>query len=135
MMIDFALAAQASQGLSPDEAIRQACLLRFRPIMMTTFSALLGRWPLALGTGPGSELRMPLGIAIVGGLLISQVLTLFTTPVVYLAFEGLRPQARRDRAHEPSPPPCADRPGDGRSRHHAHPLRGRTEGSDADWTV
>jgi multidrug efflux pump subunit AcrB len=84
MMIDFALEAERDQNMSPRDAIHQACLLRFRPIMMTTLAALLGALPLALGTGTGSELRRPLGISIVGGLLISQVLTLFTTPVVYL---------------------------------------------------
>jgi multidrug efflux pump len=89
MMIDFALEAEREQGLSPHEAIYQACLLRFRPIMMTTMAALLGGLPLALGTGTGSELRRPLGITIVGGLLVSQVLTLFTTPVVYLFFDRL----------------------------------------------
>ncbi len=89
MMIDFALEAERKEGKSPDEAIYQACLLRFRPIMMTTMAALLGGVPLALGTGTGSELRRPLGITIIGGLLFSQVLTLYTTPVIYLSFDRL----------------------------------------------
>jgi multidrug efflux pump len=86
MMIDFALEAERHEGKTPEEAIYQACLLRFRPIMMTTMAALLGAVPLAFGTGVGSELRKPLGITIIGGLLVSQVLTLFTTPVIYLSF-------------------------------------------------
>src|SRR5205807_7207251 len=84
MMIDFALEAERDRQRSPREAIHEACLLRFRPIMMTTMAALLGGLPLALGSGTGAELRRPLGITIVGGLLVSQVLTLFTTPVIYL---------------------------------------------------
>ncbi|HEX4154313.1 MAG TPA: multidrug efflux RND transporter permease subunit [Acidobacteriaceae bacterium] len=87
MMIDFALQAEREEGMSPEDAIYQACLLRFRPIMMTTMAALLGAVPLAFGSGTGSELRRPLGVTIIGGLLISQVLTLFTTPVVYLFFD------------------------------------------------
>jgi multidrug efflux pump len=89
MMIDFALEAERVEKKPPEEAIYQACLLRFRPIMMTTMAALLGGLPLALGTGTGSELRHPLGITIVGGLLVSQALTLYTTPVVYLWFDRL----------------------------------------------
>jgi multidrug efflux pump subunit AcrB len=90
MMIDFALEAERKEGKGPAEAIFEACLLRFRPIMMTTMAALFGALPLALGTGVGSELRRPLGIAIVGGLLVSQLLTLYTTPVVYLYLDRMR---------------------------------------------
>lgn len=95
MMIDFALAAEREQGMSPREAIYQACLLRFRPILMTTLAALLGALPLMLSTGVGAELRRPLGIGMVGGLLVSQVLTLFTTPVIYLLFDRLGHAVRR----------------------------------------
>jgi len=97
MMIDFALDAERNQGMAPADAIYQACLLRFRPIMMTTMAALLGALPLMLGTGMGSELRQPLGISIVGGLIVSQVLTLFTTPVIYLAFDSLSRRLRRSK--------------------------------------
>ncbi len=89
MMIDFALEAERKEGKSPEESIFQACLLRFRPIMMTTMAALLGAVPLAFGHGTGSELRRPLGITIIGGLLLSQLITLYTTPVIYLVFDGI----------------------------------------------
>jgi multidrug efflux pump len=100
MMVDFAIEAERREGKPPEEAIFQACLLRFRPIMMTTFAALLGALPLALGHGVGSELRRPLGISIIGGLLISQVLTLYTTPVIYLAFDRLSRRVRKRGSSE-----------------------------------
>ncbi len=103
LMIDFAVVAQRLQGLSPREAIYQACLLRFRPILMTTVAAIFGALPLMFGTGTGSELRHPLGVSIVGGLLVSQVLTLFTTPVIYLAFDRIAARMRGRR-----PPRAAD---------------------------
>jgi multidrug efflux pump len=102
MMIDFALEAERVEGKPPVEAIYQACLLRFRPIMMTTMAALLGAVPLAVGSGTGSELRRPLGITIIGGLIFSQVLTLFTTPVIYLAFDRLGTWVARRRGGGPS---------------------------------
>jgi multidrug efflux pump len=112
MMIDFALYTEREHGKPPTEAIREACLLRFRPIMMTTMAALLGGLPLALGTGTGSELRRPLGITIVGGLIVSQMLTLFTTPVVYIYIDRLRLWLAgiRTKAHTPVRPPVVRRP-------------------------
>jgi multidrug efflux pump len=101
MMIDFALEAQREQGNSAQDAIYEACLLRFRPIMMTTLAALFGALPLALGSGTGAELRRPLGISIVGGLLVSQLLTLFTTPVIYLLMDRLSKKLRRPAAADP----------------------------------
>ena len=103
MMVDFAIEAERTRGLPPREAMREACLLRFRPIMMTTMAALLGALPLALERGAGSELRFPLGVTIVGGLLLSQFLTLYTTPAIYLGFERLRRRVAGPRAAEPAP--------------------------------
>ncbi|MHB8564802.1 MAG: efflux RND transporter permease subunit, partial [Acidiferrobacteraceae bacterium] len=94
IMVDFAIEGERLRGLSPEDAILEACLLRFRPIMMTTMAALFGAVPLVLESGAGSELRIPLGITIIGGLLVSQLLTLFTTPVIYVALDQLRPRTR-----------------------------------------
>ncbi len=96
MMIDFALYAERQEGKTPRTAIHQACLLRFRPILMTTMAALFVSLPLMFGTGTGSELRHPLGISIVGGLIVSQILTLFTTPVIYLMFDRLARRLKGD---------------------------------------
>jgi len=109
MMVDFALEGERQRGLNSTDAIYQACLLRFRPIMMTTMAALLGGIPLAFGTGFGSELRRPLGIAMVGGLLLSQVLTLYTTPVIYIFFDNLAQRFSGARGHngaDPEPQPA-----------------------------
>jgi multidrug efflux pump len=114
LIIDFALEAERSRGLSPLEAVREASLLRFRPIMMTTLAALFGALPLAVESGTGAELRFPLGISIIGGLLLSQLLTLYTTPVIYLALD------RINRSLEPSLPPVPDDAGP--------PVAGATEG-------
>jgi multidrug efflux pump subunit AcrB len=100
MMVDFALQAEREQHLSPEASIRQACLLRFRPIMMTTMAALLGALPLMLERGTGSELRQPLGYTMVGGLILSQALTLFTTPVIYLYLDQFTGQRRREHSRE-----------------------------------
>ena len=100
MMIDFALDAERTRGLPPEEAILEASLLRFRPIMMTTLAALFGALPLALGHGTGSELRIPLGITIIGGLLLSQLVTLYTTPVIYLMLERMRHRISGPRPRE-----------------------------------
>src|SRR5208282_5668834 len=97
MMVDFAIAAERERGLTPEESIKEAALLRFRPILMTTMAALLGGLPLMLGNGTGSELRQPLGYAMVGGLALSQVLTLYTTPVIYLYLDRLQHWLRRNR--------------------------------------
>jgi multidrug efflux pump len=108
MMIDFALEAERKEGKSSEEAIYQACLLRFRPIMMTTMAALLGGLPLALGSGIGSELRRPLGISMVGGLILSQILTLYTTPVIYIYFDRLARRFSRAAGEERIEPAPAD---------------------------
>jgi multidrug efflux pump subunit AcrB len=107
MMVDFALSAERDEGLEPEAAIRKACLLRFRPIMMTTMSALLGALPLALGHGTGSELRQPMGVTMVGGLILSQAMTLFTTPVVYLYLDRWANRHKRARAATPDEPVAA----------------------------
>jgi multidrug efflux pump subunit AcrB len=125
MMVDFAIQAEREQHLSPHDAIRQACLLRFRPIMMTTMAALLGALPLALGRGTGSELRQPLGYTMVGGLIMSQALTLFTTPVIYLYLDELSLKLKRRRRQKHPGGPTMEPPPRSPERT-APPLEGST---------
>jgi multidrug efflux pump subunit AcrB len=101
MMVDFALTAEREEGLDPQAAIRRACLLRFRPIMMTTMAAMFGALPLALGHGTGSELRQPMGVTMVGGLILSQAMTLFTTPVIYLYLDRWANRHKKARISTP----------------------------------
>ncbi len=103
MLVDFALDAERNEGLKPEESITKACLLRFRPILMTTMAALLGAVPLAVGTGTGAELRQPLGYTIIGGLALSQILTPFTTPIVYLHLDRLSAMLKRMRRDRSTP--------------------------------
>jgi multidrug efflux pump subunit AcrB len=108
MLVDFALQAEQNEGLGTEEAIYQACIKRFRPILMTTMAAMLGAVPMMIGTGVGSEIRQPLGYAIVGGLALSQVLTLYTTPVVYLYLDRLQTRLFGARHQVPAPQPAAE---------------------------
>jgi multidrug efflux pump len=112
MMVDFALHAERERGMSAMQAIREACLERFRPILMTTLAALLGAVPLVIATGPGSELRRPLGMTIIGGLIVSQMLTPYTTPVIYLLLDRLHKRlgGRRERARQAPDPNVAPTP-------------------------
>ena len=117
MMVDFAIEAQRTEGMSAQKAIYEACLVRFRPIMMTTMAALMGTLPIALGAGAGAESRRPLGLAVVGGLLFSQTLTLYVTPVFYVYMDRLQQRLNRRRGPKRGEPAVASAtPGDGRSR-------------------
>jgi multidrug efflux pump len=107
MLVDFALEGERRRGLPPERAVFEACLARFRPILMTTLAAILGAVPLVIATGPGTELRRPLGMTIIGGLVVSQILTLYTTPVIYLMLDNLRRRMRGSTGGAPAivPPP------------------------------
>src|SRR5262249_41727366 len=115
MLVDFAQQVEHSEGLTADESIYKACMLRFRPILMTTMAALLGAVPMMVSTGVGSEMRQPLGYAIVGGLAVSQLLTLYTTPIIYIYFDRLQPWMSRRRAPAAGRPEPAESPGGIRS--------------------